>query len=459
MNGNVVRRLTKSERGSVLMWALIMSICSVLLGSAYLLMADYLNQMVLDDICKKQSFYAAFSGLKNGQNSPDIENQSLQNNYYGGVGYGYDKILNERGNQGLASWSNYLIWGYGSASAPDGRYSWRDSIQYGYGTTTFADYLWLTVSERDTFTNDTVLFWTPDTLDGKVHSNNYIYIHSTYNRPLFLKRVSSCKNDTRPPRATLPPQVFKVPFLPNAGAIYFPDQADSVRKYAGSSYTIGWRDSARFKMYYMRIYGDSYKLLRKNRSNPPNWDTLNWSDLPLIPFGNDAYFVYGKLYIDAPKAPSRQLFGLKGRVTIAASDTIIICHDLVYSCSDANGIVPLSGYDALGLISETWIFMSKNFSTSLYPLPTSTLRVNAGIVALKGSMACEGIYDNTAPEFSSLVIHGSIAQRNRGVVHRGLAGSGRGFVQKDYKYDQRFAKDPPPHFVPSGNLREVYYQP
>jgi hypothetical protein len=118
-------------------------------------------------------------------------------------------------------------------------------------------------------------------------------------------------------------------------------------------------------------------------------------------------------------------------------------------------MVPLSCKDALGLISEKYLLISKRCGAPLWP-NVGAMKVNAGLVALHGSMGCEDV--GNAPEFNSLFIHGSIAQLNRGVVHRGVQGSGTGFVQKDYFYDQRFATEPPPHFIPTGDLKEYYIE-
>lgn len=467
-----INRRLKSNRGSVLMWAVVMSLCTILVGSAYLLLANTFNKVYSLDLGRVRNIYVNYTALTQvrlayeGTTPGSTTMPTEWSDYYSSSETGIGVRLNNEQSQGLASWSDYILWGIGRTSCDNGNFVWRDSISYTYGVETFADYLWLTNDEHEYTTGDSILWWTPDTLDGRVHSNGYLFIHGSQNRPLFLKQVTTCKPDTKPPRSTYSANlVFKGGFVPSVGRIVFPDQADSVRAYSYGDWLIGRPDSANMRMYYIRFFnGDQFRVLAKPRSSAFTFDTsmstpgVGWNAVPLrdLPLTSQAIFVYGKLFIDAPRTTREDLQGLDGRVTIAASDSIIVLHNLMYACSNVNtGKVPLTCNDALGLISEKFLLMSKNCGAPLYPAP-GALMVNAGLVALHGSMGCESV--GTAPEFNSLVIHGSIAQLNRGVVHRGSAGFGTGFVQKDYYYDQRFTKSPPPHFVPSGNMRQFYLE-
>jgi hypothetical protein len=470
MDAIFIKKRFTSNRGSVLMWAVVMSLCTMLIGTAYLMLATSFYRESEWDYGRVKNTYTHLSSMllsqlayvgKTPSGSMDI---TYWQQYYGTSSIGTGIRLNETGSQGLASWSDYKIWGIGETSCDNGGMVWKDSATYIFGVQSFADYLWLTNDEHDITTGDSILWWTPDTLDGRVHSNGYLFIHGTQNRPLFLKQVSTCKSDTKPPRSTYSANlVYKGGFKASAPRIIFPDQADSVRRYSYDRWLVGRSDSTRFRMYYLRFFsGNTFKILLKPRSSSFTFDTtmsstpgVGWNAVPFIPMPpQGAVFVYGKLFIDAPYIPARGLLGIDGRLTIAAADSIIVLHNLVYKCSNTTtGKVPLGCDDALGLISEKYLLMSKNCGAALYPAPGALL-VNGGLVALHGSMGCENV--GIAPEFNSLMIHGSIAQLNRGVVHRGSAGFGTGFVQKDYFYDQRFAKSPPPHFVPTGNLKQYY---
>ncbi len=78
------------------------------------------------------------------------------------------------------------------------------------------------------------------------------------------------------------------------------------------------------------------------------------------------------------------------------------------------------------------------------------------MAALRGSFSVDNIYNYNAQEHQSLFVYGSISQYHRGIVHRGSCGWGVGYCQKDYKYDDRFRKNPPPHFISINNRRPIY---
>jgi len=218
-------------------------------------------------------------------------------------------------------------------------------------------------------------------------------------------------------------------------------------------------------MYCIRFFdGDTFKILTKPRSSAFSFDTsfttpgVGWNAVPYKPIPPDgAIFVYGNLFIDAPKNISSRpdLIGINGRLTIAASDTIIILHNIYYHCSNLNGYIPNNCDDVLGLISEKFLLVSKNCNAPLYPAQGSLI-VNAAIAALSGSFGCEDV--GNAPEYNDLMFQGSVATLYRGVFHRGSAGYGSGFVNRHIKYDQRLEGNPPPYFVSTNKYREIYVE-
>jgi hypothetical protein len=159
------------------------------------------------------------------------------------------------GSRGLASWVNYVIWGAGNTASAGGEFAWLDSVSYGFGAETFADYLWLTNSEHDMTTGNALYWWQADTLDGRVHSNDTLFISAGQSYgPVFYKKVTSCQDDTKPPRNTYNYNlVFKSEFFPRSARIVFPDQADSVRRYARGECLIGSQATAPNKQYYIRF--------------------------------------------------------------------------------------------------------------------------------------------------------------------------------------------------------------
>jgi hypothetical protein len=139
--------------------------------------------------------------------------------------------------------------------------------------------------------------------------------------------------------------------------------------------------------------------------------------------------------------------GFSGCLTIAATDTIIITDNLVYQGALRNFRVPTtmdSCSDILGLVSERYIMVGKDVRDNVY--------IHAAMAALGGSISVQDIYMNRAPgwdnEKGTLSIYGSMAQRNRGLIHTAdyPPGHTRGFRAKDYHYDIRLARLAPPHF-------------
>jgi hypothetical protein len=49
--------------------------------------------------------------------------------------------------------------------------------------------------------------------------------------------------------------------------------------------------------------------------------------------------------------------------------------------------------------------------------------------------------------------------KNRGLVHTSYNGWGvRGFIEKDYHYDDRLQIDPPPYFIKTHEYNTVYFE-
>jgi len=88
-----------------------------------------------------------------------------------------------------------------------------------------------------------------------------------------------------------------------------------------------------------------------------------------------------------------------------------------------------------------------------------TIYVNAAMAAINGSITVQDIYEyGQTNEKQSLFIYGCLAQRNRGLVHSSYNGGLRGFIEKDYHYDYRLQKYPPPHYLPTRQNPKVYYE-
>lgn len=148
---------------------------------------------------------------------------------------------------------------------------------------------------------------------------------------------------------------------------------------------------------------------------------------------------YGDLYVEGH---------LDGRVTLVSERDINITDHLTYGTDPK---LNSKSTDALGLIS--------NRDVIVHPYAPNDLTIYAHILAT-GNMTSSS-YDgsfgvqnyNTGSPRGTLTVHGGIAQDYRGPVGTFNIRTGKtstGF-EKNYTYDTRFARNPPPHYPPLDN--------
>ena len=135
---------------------------------------------------------------------------------------------------------------------------------------------------------------------------------------------------------------------------------------------------------------------------------------------------------------------VNGQVTVAtpAGKDINIIDDLIYTNPGNKNFVWTDAFDPydegftdkLGLIAGGNVILNQSWKNNW-----GDMYVMASILAVTGSF-----YNSqyTRHPQKTLHVYGGIAQDSRGPV--GMT-NGRGYI-KDYKYDQRFFSDPPPHF-------------
>jgi Tfp pilus assembly protein PilX len=132
---------------------------------------------------------------------------------------------------------------------------------------------------------------------------------------------------------------------------------------------------------------------------------------------------------------------LKGRVTLAAQNNVIITGDLLLA-STPSGSAP-TGTDMLGLVASNSVVNYHPVDSSGNELTSISDRwVYASIQTLQHSFWVQS-YDQGNP-LGTLHVRGSIAQRWRGIVGTGGGGS-TGYI-KDYGYDSRLTFAAPPYF-------------
>jgi len=142
------------------------------------------------------------------------------------------------------------------------------------------------------------------------------------------------------------------------------------------------------------------------------------------------YCGQGNIYIEGT---------LKGRVTVAAQNNVIVTGDLLLS-STTSGSAP-TGNDMLGLVASNSVVNYHPVDNNGNNLTSISDRwIYASIQTLQHSFWVQSY--NQGSSLGTLHVRGSIAQRWRGAV--GTSG-GTGYI-KDYSYDSRLTFAAPPYF-------------
>ncbi len=139
---------------------------------------------------------------------------------------------------------------------------------------------------------------------------------------------------------------------------------------------------------------------------------------------------------------------LQGRVTFVAERDINIINHLTYA---TNPKVNSKSKDALGLISNRDVVVKTSAPNNLQIYAHILATGNLTTSSTDGSFGVENF--NSGSPRGTLTVHGGIAQDYRGAVGTFSTSTGvttTGF-EKNYTYDTRFAKNPPPHYPPLDN--------
>ncbi len=288
----------------------------------------------------------------------------------------------------------------------------------------FASYMH--ASNFETTPDGSPIYFGPgDRLDGMVYVNGQLNIYGGNPNPVFLQLARSAASTVNYQSGAnssvfqggvtlnAPPLDFNVSqnYVANIEAIA---QSGGLALMTAGQYSIGFNSN-----------GTMTHKMRNNSSSP--WGVTTTNTLSAM---NGAIYVNGAV---------DELGGtVKGNVTLAASDEILITSNLVYNSAPPNSQLfaatnnPNTIVDSLGLVAVNDVTI----------MGTSAINIQAAILVTQGDngFGADQRYNNIGQP--SINLYGSVSQYRRGVV--GTVG-GTGY-RKNYKYDTRFLANPPPFF-------------
>ncbi len=305
-------------------------------------------------------------------------------------------------------------------------------IEVAMEMTTFNKYAYLTGDE-----GGTIWFNTGDLIEGPIHSNDQISIVGS---PVFMGKVTSTANSFNQGSPFNPD--FQDGYQLGVPPVIFPTQQDLMDNYwAMNTDPPDLIIDARF---------GKDASIEFNSDGTLTYNVWHWSG------GNKIYDIQnavvnvadlnGLVYV---KGDVRIKGTLNGVVTVVSTSNMIVTNDIVYQCSDANGI-PLPGCDdILGLISLKNIIIRDNAPNR------DDVIINASILTLDDSFTVQN-YNSGSPR-GDLTIWGSLSQKERGPVGT-FSWWGTTGYEKDYHYDTRFISTPPPYFPVTGQYHFNYWK-
>jgi hypothetical protein len=457
----MMARKLNNKKGSILVMAVVLSLVASFMGVSFLTFAVILHNRINQEISTQQAEYEHSAGIVQG--------------ILGRIGGHFD---------GLRSVSELA---YGPSVSLGMKSSGHSSNQsdepkkFMVGerhAESFADFLYLSNEERDPVRHEIIYFWVaePDTINGKMHTNDEFHFPISIDCPaIFLDRVTQSQPFRSFPHPNQPP--YQGCFMEGYGIrrpIVFPDQAVVLRENAGYTWRTMGHDSltqlvlSQDRIYYRKCGKVVVDGVVKIHCTP---SYLGDQYINIPPSG--AVFVYGKAWVSASRGRVDMMDGeypqdsytdgnfisdgFSGQLTIGSEDTMLITDNLIYQHSRPDFSVPSSldsCEDVLGLVSENWIMIGRLVRDSIY--------INAAMAAIRGAISVEDIYWAQAPGWDNeklgLYVWGSLAQRNRGIMHtHEPAYHLRGFIERKYYYDERFSSNRPPLFPLTGSKEPMYF--
>jgi len=284
-----------------------------------------------------------------------------------------------------------------------------------------------------------IWFWTPDTMMGPVHSNDYIGLKFS---PNFYGQVSTSQNRFHQFQAN---PYFEFEPLFGVPALHFPDPPEFA---GGEGIHIGNPDEG---MQYRLVMENDFGFVYCWRDGLPFEEELE----PI-----DEYFWedFEWLYFDSPL----EMYGvIDGIITIGCSNNIRLLDNVLYAAAEPEYgmFVEDECDDMLGVISAREIIIANTtangrdngWNGGRFQQDRHSIVINAALAAFGESLTFEDQNDEwdrrqgPAPdERGTIYLTGSLAQYRRGYVHRSNH-QGTGY-RKKYVHDTRLIDNPPPLF-------------
>ena len=525
MLSKILGRHLGNNRGSVLVLSVVLSIAAIALGVGYLNYVFHEMERQDFDVMLYQSQAASHVALIRGliknqgwgyvYNEP--EREILSNTYHEVTSrYIASPTGSTPGDEfGYGEITTYGIKGFGYVTSKIYDLKVEDKKFKDDSKRSYADWLYITVRETQSYRpqdgRHILRFWGPDTLDGKVHTNDMFHFQDRFGVwPVFLSQVTQCSTRFDPVDAEDFVHFEIEPYYP-VSPLYLTVTADSVRKYDIYGLGVSLENQNTYcteitlmpEGFLVRTRNITGTLGSRNRPYYPvgdleesgNFD-INLNDAlhsasHFYPYPyTGALFIEGEAWIAGSKNPiphyncddgnlneTPDFFpgGLDGELTIACSGDMIIPGDVLVHSANADGTVPLSSWDVLGLISERHILVWRN--------APDVVRISAGLGAIGAEMSPSAPPSGRCPDGDPsvdgingtisidaincygetnikdrLFIYGCLIQRERGLVHSIFEGGNRGYIAKDYMYDPRFRVHAPPHFFEVKAISNYYIE-
>ncbi len=325
----------------------------------------------------------------------------------------------------------------------------------------FTDYMYLTNLEVTVF-EEIIWFWTPDSMDGPVHSNDYIGIKYS---PCFLDRISTSQSDFI---EFAPSPYFEYPPLFNAPVVEFDTLLANMENYCRAAEDAGTWFGGDSTLQGRLVASEDGWILERWLEGVP-YDSAIVVESFTIPYDNEHYENWSLIY----NVGNLELSGefVEGKTIIVTTGTIYLSDNICYmdvpadSFNSSREPMPdtehmlniMAGENII--VADTWENGRGN-GVDIGPTDYHARKhivITAALQAVSGSFTfehhndtwdeyrwCDPEGDNadSPDERGTVWLRGALTQYRKHYLHRSNCG-GTGY-HKDFRYDIRFQDCPPP---------------